>query len=81
MFDIDYTNYLSVDNGKGLLLSRGDIEVLNRYKFDYHKYFSLSTLIFDIDNYLNNNIDDADDLEEVLIHLSETHYYKDINKW
>ena len=80
MFDIDYTNYLSVDNGKGLLLRREDIEVLYRYKFDYRNYSSLSALIFDIDSYLNDNIEGVDDLEEVLIRLSEMHYYKDINK-
>lgn len=80
MFDIDYTNYLSVDNGKGLLLRCEDIEVLYRYKFDYKNYSNLSDLIFDIDSYLNDNIKDIDDLEEVLIHLSEMHYYKDINK-
>ena len=80
MFDIDYTSYLSVDNGNGLLISKEDIMILERYKFDYKKYTSMSSLIFDIDNYLNDSSDDMEDLEEVLIHLSEMHYYKNTNK-
>lgn len=80
MFDVDYTDYLSVDNGNGLLLSRLDVLVLERYQFDYKKYTSLSSLIFDIDNYLSDSECDMDDLEEVLIHLSEIHYYKDTKK-
>lgn len=80
MFDIDYTEYLSLDNGKGLLICKRDIAVLEKYKFDYKQYSSLSSLIFAIDSYLSECDDVIDDLEEVLIHLSEMHYYKDVRK-
>lgn len=77
---IDYKSFLSVDNGKGLLLKKSDIEVLYRYGFNYKNYTNLHSLIFDIDNYINNCYDDIDDLEEVLINLSEMNYYNNTKK-
>ena len=57
-----------IDNNKGLLLNKYEIEVLNRYNFDYRMYSSLSELIFDIDNYINeSSLGDIDDLEEVYV--------------
>lgn len=70
-----------IDNNKGLLLNKYEIEVLNRYNFDYRMYSSLSELIFDIDNYINeSSLGDIDDLEEVLEKLYERHYYNEVNK-
>lgn len=70
-----------IDNKKGLLLNKYEIEVLNRYNFDYSMYSSLSELIFDIDNYINeSSLGDIDDLEEVLEKLYERHYYNEVNK-
>ena len=80
MFDIDYSFYLSVDNGKGLLFSREEIRVLDRHDFDYRKYCNYGNLIFDINDYLSNTIDDVDDLEDILIRLSEKYYYSKVNK-
>lgn len=80
MLNIDYRKYLSVDNGKGVLINREDISILNNYGFDYKKYSSLQELIFDIDNYLNDTYEDLNDLEEVLIKLSETNYYINTKK-
>lgn len=78
--DIDYKNYLSIDNGKGLLLNKEDIKVLDKYGFDYRTYSNLNNLIFDVDNYLNQSYDDLEDLEEVLIRLSDSYYYNEIKK-
>lgn len=76
----NYKNYLSIDNKKGLLINQSDIYILDKYNFDYKKYSNLSSLIFDIDNYLNTSIEDNEDLEEVLIRLSEFHYYNETKK-
>lgn len=76
----NYKNYLRVDNKKGLLIDRNDIYVLNKYHFDYKQYNNLSSLIFDIDNYLNDTDEELEDLEEVLIRLSEFHYYNETKK-
>ena len=76
----NYKNYLRVDNKKGLLININDIYVLDKYHFDYKKYNNLSSLIFDIDNYLNDTDEVLEDLEEVLIRLSEFHYYNETKK-
>ncbi|MEE3342536.1 MAG: hypothetical protein VZS44_00385 [Bacilli bacterium] len=80
MLDIDYREYLSFDNGKGLLLNKRDKEIISLYGFDVEKYSSLKELIFDIDNYLNDTYEDVDDLEEVLIRLSDLNYYINVKK-
>ena len=80
MLDIDYYKYLSVDNGKGLLINKADIDVLSLYGFDYRKYNNLGDLIFDLDNYLGSTYDNLDDLEEVLIRLSDINYYVNTKK-
>lgn len=77
---IDYRNYLSVDNGKGILLNKSDVEILNKYGFDYKKYTDLNNLIFDIDNFINTSYDELEDLENVLIRISEIYYYNQVNK-
>ena len=73
---------LKKDNGKGLLLNNHEIEVLQRYGFDYKKYSSLNELIFEVDNYINEEgcFNDVDELEEVLERISEYHYYNEVNK-
>lgn len=70
------------DNGRGILLNAHEIEVLLRYGFDYKKYSSLNELIFDVDNYINEEgcFNDVDELEEVLDKISEYHYYNEVNK-
>ena len=63
----------------GIYLSDNDVEVLRRYNIDYNKYVSLSSLIFDIENILNEDTD-VDDLEEVSRRLAELNYYNNTNK-
>ncbi len=76
---VDYSKYLSFDNGQGILISKSDNDVLLRYGFDVRKYSSLNNLIFDIDNYLNEVMGE-DDLEDVLVRLSERYYYEYVKK-
>mgnify|MGYP004495836895 CR=1 FL=1 len=76
---VDYSKYLSFDNGQGILISKSDNDVLLRYGFDVRKYSSLNNLIFDIDNYLNEVMGE-EDLEDVLVRLSERYYYEYVKK-
>lgn len=76
---VDYSKYLSFDNGQGILISKSDNDVLLRYGFDVRKYSSLNNFIFDIDNYLNEVMGE-DDLEDVLVRLSERYYYEYVKK-
>lgn len=65
--------------GNGIYLSDNEVEVLKKYNIDYNRYASLSSLIFDIENILNEE-SDIDDLEEVSKRLSELNYYNNTNK-
>ncbi len=65
--------------GNGIYLSDNQIEVLNRYNIDYKKYNSLSSLIFEIEEILNEEVD-VDDLEDVSDKLSELNYYNNTEK-
>lgn len=80
-FDKIFNGFLK-DNGNGLMLNGYEIDVLTRYNFDYKKYNSLSSLIFDIDNYINEEGEYTDilELEDALDSLSERHYYNEVNK-
>lgn len=73
---------LKKDNGKGILLTSDEINILKKYNFDYMKYSSYSELIFDIDNYINEEgyFNDIDELEIVLDKICEFHYYNEVNK-
>lgn len=63
----------------GIYLSDNDIEVLNRYDINYNNYSSLSSLLFEIEQVLNE-LYSADDLEELSKSLAELNYYNNTNK-
>ena len=65
--------------GNGIYLSDNQVEVLKKYNIDYKKYRSLKSLIFEIEEILNEEVD-VDDLEEVSLKLSELNYYNNTNK-
>lgn len=77
----DYEKYLSVDNGRGLLLRRNDAYILEKTGIDYKKYDNIWDLIFMIGRYIDHHYDEnIDELEDVLAHLMEVHYYYEVNK-
>lgn len=77
----DYAKYLSIDNGGGLLFSKDDAMIMDFYKIDYRKYVSMRELIMVIGQFIDDHYDeDLEDLEEVLDHLMENHYYFEVNK-
>ena len=65
--------------GNGIYLSDSDVEVLGKYDINYQKYGSLSSLLFDIEEVLNED-SDLSDLEEVSSKLAEMNYYNNTNK-
>ena len=67
--------------GNGIYLSDNQIEILKQYGFSYQNYLNIKSLIFDIEEYINQNYDqELDDLENVLNNLSEFDYYHNTNK-
>jgi len=74
-------NNMFKDCGNRIYLSEPQIEILTQYGFNYQSYANLKSLIFDIEEYLNENYDqDLDDLENVVSSLSEFNYYHNTNK-
>lgn len=66
----------------GLLLSDEQIEILTRHNIDYEKYMTLSSLIFKIEEYINEveSYMDITDIDELSKELSEQNYYNNTNK-
>lgn len=77
--DVYNDNDIIKMRGNGIYLSDNQIEVLRKYNIDYKKYNSLNSLIFEIEEILNEETD-LDDLEEISQKLSELNYYNNINK-
>ena len=67
--------------GNDIYLTDKEKEVLERYDFNINNYNSVKSLILDISEYLDDNLDlELDDLEDVLTNLSEFNYYHNTNK-
>ena len=78
---LDCSRYLSVDNGYGILISQADALVLDQCKIVYLNCRSMSDLIMLLSNYIDDNYDgEFDDIEDVLSHLMENHYYNETKK-
>lgn len=80
----DAINLANVENDflkrrdNGLLLSDYQISILEVNGIEYKKYSNLSSLLFEIEELLNEETND--ELEEVSRQLSEIHYYSETNK-
>ncbi len=79
LLGLDFENTMIKDYGNGIILSKRHIEVLNRYDIDYKKYSSLSSIIFEIEDIINNGYFE-DELELISRELSEIDYYHNTNK-
>ena len=66
------------NNYNGLYLTETQAKKLMDYGFDYNKYSNLKSLIFDLDNYLEEI--ECEELEDILYELSEFDYYHNTNK-
>ena len=66
----------------GLLLSDVQIEILKKHNINYEKYQTLESLIFAIEEYINNVefYMDITDIDELSKELSEQKYYNSTNK-
>ncbi len=62
----------------GLLLSDYQVNLLNQNGINYKRYNNLSSLLFDLEEILNE--EENIELEEISKQLSEIHYYNEVNK-
>lgn len=67
-------------HNNNIYISDEQIQILKRYDINIDNYNSMSDLIFDIEEYLNNSSHELDDLEWVSQMLSEYNYYNNTNK-
>lgn len=75
--NIEHDFYMKRKNG--LLLRDSQIDVLERYHIFYQQFDNISSLIFRMEEVLNE-MTDAFDLERVCEELSEMHYYQKTNQ-
>ena len=75
--DINFEeNSIGYINGD-IVLTNKEIEVINSYEIDYKAFTTMSSLI----NQLEEFIDDDPELEEMLKDMSDRNYYLNTNKW
>lgn len=77
--NIDVSKSFLIKRNNGLLLSDEEIKILKKYNIDYEKCLSTDELIFEIEEYLNEETD-AFDLDNLSSRLSEYKYYFETNK-
>lgn len=80
--ELDIEHKVLKQRNNGLLLSDNQIEILKKHKIDYENHTTLSSLIFKIEEYIDEvetymDITDIDDLSK---ELSEQNYYQNTNK-
>ena len=64
---------------KNIYLSDIDTRILKKYDIDYLNFSNMKELMFYIEDYINN-YDSDDDLEDLLIKLTDYNYYFYTNK-
>ena len=74
----DYTKYLSVDNGHGVLIPKSDVYLLEKFHIDYYSCSNLKELMLLIENVLDEEYDE--ELDDVFGHLAEVYYYQNVKK-
>lgn len=73
-------NNLRERRSNGLFLSNNEIKILKEYKIDYTKCKNERELLLNIEKSFNEYDNDCDDLEEILLNLSEYIYYNQTKK-
>ena len=63
-----------------IYISEEQKNILDKYNIDVNSYSSISSLIYDIEECLNNSLEELDDLEWVSQTISEYNYYNNVNK-
>lgn len=64
----------------GLLLNDRQVEVLKRNHIHYLEYGNLSSLLFAINEYMSEDMEEDIELTQVMQELEEIHYYQETRK-
>lgn len=71
-------NDLRVERENGMFLSNNQVKTLKKNNIDYNNYDNLESLIFELNNVINE-VDD-EELESLAIDLADFNYYNNQNK-
>lgn len=77
---IDFDSLSFVEVSKNIMLTKKEIEVLNRYKINYQNCNNLKEIIFMIEDVLDDMDIIDEDLEIISESISERDYYQNTNK-
>lgn len=72
-FDFEKNEHKLREND--LYLSDYQVEVLKRYNLDYHDFSDMKSLLFMIEDILEQSPEELEDLAEVADQISEFNYY------
>ncbi len=64
--------------GNNILLNNKEYNILKKYNIDPNKYNNTKSLIFDIEKILED--ENIEELDQVLMDISERDYYSNTNK-
>lgn len=78
--EIDIDKNIIKKRENGLPLRDSHIEILNKYHIDYKNHATLQSLIFEIEEVINEEDGDTDDLINLSEELAEINYYNYTNK-
>lgn len=78
--DLNIKNDFYTYRNNDIILSNNQINILIRNKINYKKYYNLSSLIFDIEDIINDDEDYDIELDNLLEVLAEINYYKNTKK-
>lgn len=78
--DLKIEKNLLTRRQNGLLLNDKQIEVLNRYDIHYLEYSNLSSLLYAMNEMMNEEVVEDQELEQVFQELEEIHYYQETRK-
>lgn len=76
--NIDFNNNKLIKINNNLYLTNNQINILKRYQIDYETSNSLRDLMIKIEDILS--YENIEELESLLITLSERNYYENTNK-
>lgn len=78
--DKDAHNSLTLNKiNDNLYLSNKQIDVLKKYKVEYYNK-TIDTLLFELDEILNDSYDELIDLEDISREIAEFNYYHNTKK-
>lgn len=63
-----------------IYITQKEIDILNKYDININEFNNIESLLFSIEEYLNDTDIDAPDLEWVSESLAEFNYYNNTNK-